>query len=328
MKIKSLTKEQIITALNRLTNFRFTEMKYTRVFKEIILSNLIEPTFSKYDLERISYKDLKFYAQEILNYSIKEIFGQNSEDLTINKKLYAYEKSVAVLDENATWLLKNRIDYHSCLELIDEHSSQNLRWLKALASSTNILEERKKQKFKYPIEVVVLVEGATEEILLPKFSKLYGFDFDTNGVYLIAAGGKNQVVKIYYELYSILKLPIFVLFDKDGIQNAKEIERKIRKSDKIHIIKCGEFEDALPKELVKRTLEQEFENISEINTTTIEEPGHRVKYLEEIFKHRGRHEFKKVEFSQIVAENITSKTDLTLEIIKIIEEIKKLKSKD
>lgn len=328
MKIKPLTKEQIITALSRLTRFRFPETKYIRVFKDIILSNLIEPVFNKHDLEFMDYKDLVFYAQEVFNYSVKETLGQISGDLTINKKLYEYENSIAVLDENTIQLLKNRIDYHSCLSLINEDSVQNLRWLKALSVSSDILKERQKQKFKYPIELVVLVEGATEEILLPKFAQLCDFDFDTNGVYLIPAGGKNQVVKIYYELYSILKLPIFVLFDKDGTQNAKEIERKIRKSDKIHIINCGEFEDALPQELVNKTINDGFKNVSEMNFEIQEEPGRRVKYLEEIFKHRGMHEFKKVEFSEMVSKNILSKSDLTPEITEIVEEIKNLKSKD
>ena len=37
------------------------------------------------------------------------------------------------------------------------------------------------------------------------------------------------------------------------------------------------------------------------------------------------HEFKKVEFAQMVRENISSKADLTPEIAEIIEEIKKIK---
>lgn len=326
MKIKPLTKEQILISIDRLTRFRLPELKYVRVFTDLITHNLLEPVFSKSDIERMDYKTLRQYGQDILNYSIKELTGEYSSDLTINKKLYEYENSVAFLDENVQWLVKNSIDYQSCVRFIEDNSVQNLRWLKALSESNDILQMRKKKGFLFPVETVVLVEGITESTLLPEFAKLAGFDFDKNGVFVLPAGGKNQVVRIYYELYNQLKLPIYVLFDKDGVKNSQEIEPKLRKNDKIHIINCGEFEDALSKDLVDRTLNNELKNISETDINIKEETGHRVKYLEEIFKHRGMHEFKKVEFAQIVRENISSKTDLTTEITAIIEEIKNLKS--
>ena len=326
MRIKPLTKEQILISIDRLTRFRFPESKYVRVFTDLITHNLLEPVFSKSDIEHMDYKTLKKYGQDILNYSIKELTGENSSELTINKKLYKYENSIAFLDENMQWLLKNNIDYHSCVQFINDNSVPNLRWLKALSESNDILQMRKMKGFLFPVEIVVLVEGITESTLLPEFAKLAGFDFDKNGVFVLPAGGKNQVVRIYYELYNQLKLPIYVLFDKDGTRNSKEIEPKLRPNDRIHIINCGEFEDALSKDLVERTLNSELQNISETDINIKEEPGHRVKYLEEIFKHRGMHEFKKVEFAQMVRENISSKTDLTPEITGIIEEIKKIKS--
>ena len=47
-----------------------------------------------------------------------------------------------------------------------------------------------------------------------------------------------------------------------------------------------------------------------------------VKNLEEIFRHRGMHEFKKADFAQIVSENITSASDISPEIADIIRKIK------
>ncbi len=325
MKIKPLTKEQIITSIDRLTRFKEPGKKYYRVFSEIILHNLISPRFNKHELEKMPYADLKNYAQEILNSSIKLLCGENSSDFSLNKKLSDYENSVFNIDFETQILLDNQIDYLSCLSLIDD-TVPNLKWLKSLSKNTDIKKERIKSGFKFPIEMVVLTEGATEETLLPEFAKLCDFDFYKNGIYVIPAGGKNQVVRIYYELYKQLKLPIFVLFDKDGVYNAREIELKLRAQDKIHILDCGEFEDALSADLVNRTLKSGLENISETKIDFKEEKGQRVKYLEEIFKHRGMHEFKKVEFAQMVSENIRSKSDLTHEILTIIEEIKKLKS--
>ena len=326
MKIKSLTKEQIIISIDRLTRFKNTEIKYLRVYKDIILHNLISPNFSRHDLDSMSYNDLKKYAQSVFNFSLKCIKGQNTSDLSINEKLKNYETSVFYLDNNVLSLLDNEFDYLSCISFINEKSVKNLQWLKLLSEQKDIVSEREKRSLKYPVEVVVLVEGATEETLLPEFAKLCDYDFDKNGVFLIPAGGKNQVVKMYYELYSTLKLPIFVLLDRDGKQNALEIQPKLRNIDKIHIIECGEFEDALSKDLVKRTLDYELKNISETEIEFEEEEGNRVKYLEEVFKHRGMHEFKKVEFSQMIKRNISDEKDLTPVITKIIEEIKNIKS--
>ena len=326
MKIKPLTKEQIIISLDRLTRFKNTEIKYLRVFKDIILHNLLSPNFSKYDLEKMSYTDLKMYAQEVFNFSVKNIFGANSSDFSLNEKLKKYEESIFKFDNDVKYLLENEFDYKSCMSLINENSVKNLKWLKCLSENENITLSREKYSLGFPVEIVVIVEGATEETLLPEFANIYGFNFECNGVFLIPAGGKNQVVKLYYELCETLKLPVFVLLDQDGVQNAQEIHPKLRSNDKIHIIECGEFEDILSKDLVDRTLNYELQNISETKIDFSEEKGHRVEYLEEVFKHRGRHEFKKVEFSQMVKANILSDSDLTPEIAEIIEEIKRLKS--
>ena len=47
LKIKPLTIEQLTISIDRLTRFKNTETKYLRVFKELILSNLINPKFKK-----------------------------------------------------------------------------------------------------------------------------------------------------------------------------------------------------------------------------------------------------------------------------------------
>ena len=85
---------------------------------------------------------------------------------------------------------------------------------------------------------------------------------------------------------------------------------------------CGEFEDLLPIELVKRTLEYELNNISILELEMLNQPHPRVKILEEVFKTRGLHDFKKVEFAQMVKNNINSSADISEEIAEIVNEIK------
>ena len=330
IKIKPLTKEQLIISIDRLTRFKDTETKYLRVFKDVLISNLIFPKFKKSELDRLNYSELKILAEYIINSTLEQLgCGQNS-DYSINEYLYNYENSVFNLDENTEVLLRNRINYSGFVNLLkEENNPQNLRWLKEIAKGKNDIEHVRIEKgLKFPVEEVLIVEGATEETLLPEFAKKCGFDFDKEGVYVLSAGGKNQVVKLYYALVEKLKLPIFVLLDKDAAQNCEYIMMKLRCSDKVHLLECGEFEDLLPVELVERTLEYELNNISIIEQEMITTEESMVKNLEEVFRTRGMHEFKKVEFAQMVKKNILTEADISPEIRAIVDEIRKLKEKN
>lgn len=323
-KVKPMTKEQILISIDRLTRFKSTEVKYLRVFRDILTNNLITPKFKKSELEQMNYEELKNWAEFVINYSLQEMGENLDEDYLINQKLYDYEKSVFIFGKDVENLLKNKINYKACLSLIEENAPKNLQWLKIL-SQGNDVEFRQKKALRFPVEKIVIAEGATEETLLPEFGKHCGFDFDKEGIYVLSAGGKNQVVKLYYSLSEIFRLPIFVLLDKDASENLEEIKPKLRPCDKIHLLKCGEFEDLLPIDLVLRTLEYELKNISMLEKEKLNEDIPRVQFLEEVFKTRGMHEFKKVEFAQMVKLNIKTDADISPEIRDIIEEIRKAK---
>lgn len=324
LKIKPLTTEQLIISVDRLTRFKETEVKYLRVFFDIITSNLLVPKYKKTELEKMDYTELTTLAESIINYSFKNL-GINIQNTgTINERLLNYEKSIFKITKNTEILLKNKINYDAFIHLLSGDIPKNLQWLKHLACNDDIKEIRNNMSLRFPVEKVLIVEGATEETLLPTFAQKCGYDFDKNGIYIISAGGKNQVVKSYYSLAEKLNIPIFVLLDKDAKENQEYIKTKLRNCDKIHLLNCGEFEDLLPLELVKRTLEYELNNISiiEQEILTTEEPM--VKLLEEIFKTRGMHDFKKVEFAQMVRRNILLETDISAEIKAIITEVKKI----
>ena len=326
-KVKPLTKSQIIISIDRLTRFKNTETKYLRVFKDILTQNLIEPKFKKTDLEKMDYSELRNWAEFVINYSL-EMAGLTLEnDYLINQRLLNYENSVFENNKNVQELLNNKINYKACLSYIDEKSPKNLLWLKNLEISSDIRKSRFDNSLRFPVEKVVIAEGATEETLLPEFAKRCEYDFDKEGIYILSAGGKNQVVKLYYQLVESLKLPIFVLLDKDAKENLEEIQPRLRDIDKIHLLDCGEFEDLLPIKLVERTLDYELKNISMLEKEKLNEDIPRVKFLEEVFKTRGMHEFKKVEFAQMVKKNIKHEEDISPEVVEIIDEIR-LSTKD
>lgn len=314
MKFKPLTREQLLISADRLTRFKDTEIKYLRVFSDIIVNCLIEPKFKKHELEELDYAQIVDFAQNIINASLSDM----ENDFVINQELFDYENSVFDLNENTQKLIKNKINYKALIELIPNDAPNNLKWLKSLANPQNVAEN-----LGYPVKKVLLCEGITEETLLPVFAKICDFDLNEHGIHVISAGGKNQVVKYFYKFAECLKIPIFVLLDNDAQANLEEIKPKLRPIDKIHLLKCGEFEDLLPNSLITKALNDATKNISIAPIEELESATSKVEFLEEFFKHRGLHEFKKAEFAQLVRQNITGIEDISEEIKEIIAELSK-----
>lgn len=324
MKFKPLTENQIIISIDRLTRFKPTEEKYLRVFKDILVSNLIEPKFKKQDLEHLDYRTIRDLAVEIFNKSLKE---DNTNDLSLNLKLKAYENSTFVNDKNVDILLDNSLDYVSALKLLKGDKPINLEWLNSLRENSDMYRMREEKGLQYPVSLVVIVEGITEEILLPQFSKVLGLDFLAHGIKILPAGGKNQVVKLYYSLSEELRLPIFVLLDKDAVENVNLINRKLRDEDRVHLLNSGEFEDLLPLNLILKTINSHLKNFASISIKDLEKDEPMVKILEEIFKCCGIHEFKKAEFAHLVQNQIKSTADISEEISCIIKSLQEMSEK-
>lgn len=323
-KIKPMTREQIIIAIDRLTRFKPTVDKYLRVFKETILNNLITPSFKKKDLDEMDFLKISELATEIINFSLKELKVFEKDDLTLNKKLKDYENAVFVNSEETQELLNNNISYKSAIKLFteDDLKVKNLLWLSKLESEENSSELRKQYSTHFPLQKIIIAEGITEEILLPVFAKILGVDFDKYGFHIISAGGKNQVVKAFYQYAEILRLPIFVLLDNDAKENLEQIKPKIRPIDKIHLVQSGEFEDLLPQNLILRTLNNHLKNLSFVEVSDFDCELSTVKNLEEIYKEKGLEDFKKSDFAHLISENVKTKDDLSAEILNIIEELK------
>ncbi len=289
----------------------------------MILSNVIEPKFKRKDLDEMEYSTLKDLAETVFNLSISSLSSVVVGTHIINEKLFNYENKVFNLNEEINKLLDNKINYDLAITLIqEENSPKNLIWLKSLINNESIREEK---SIRFPIEKVVITEGITEEILLPVFAEHLGLNFDKNGIQVISAGGKNQVVKLVYTLANQLKLPMFILLDNDAKENYEQILPKLREFDKIYLLSHGEFEDILPKGLIIKTLNDYFKNLNIIEDNEFEDER-MVKNLEEIFKKKGFHEFNKAEFAQLVKNHISSDEDLSDEIKLIIEELRKLTS--
>ena len=184
--------------------------------------------------------------------------------------------------------------------------------------------QRKIQKAKYPVKLILLVEGATEEKLLPVFSNKLGINFDEHGIELIASGGKNQVDKLYDSLYQIANLPILIILDKDAMPVAEKIKMKLRKKDRLFVIPEGEFEDILPVNLICKTVNKHYRLLTQISPDDLTKYDSMSSCLETIWKEKGIGEFSKAEFARILSENIHNKEDISPTLQHIVEIIREL----
>lgn len=61
---------------------------------------------------------------------------------------------------------------------------------------------------------IVLVEGVTEQSVLPLYAEKLGYSFDTYGISVVNANSKTSM-DLYYHLYIAFGIPVYMVFDND-----------------------------------------------------------------------------------------------------------------
>ena len=182
IKYKLLTHEELLISLDRLSRFKLPEESYNRVFNSIVLKCLIEPKYNKTEVEQLSGEELSKIVKTIWNKSVEKIFGKEKYENEINLLKYLVNYSFANIDEKTKKLVNTHIKIRELIKSIDyETSPMNLKFLYKNIDAKNkneILENRKKYGIKFPISKLIIVEGITEEILLPVFAKRLKHDFN------------------------------------------------------------------------------------------------------------------------------------------------------
>jgi len=180
---------------------------YDTLFNQICTNGWTEN--DKVNDEEYLQEMLKNGAMYISTLSDDGFYYQGSYSTNTYIKEVTDEEAIAQAEQKYN-REKNKINYKGFLSIIEgEQVPLNLKWLNEIADKKFSKELRYEKSLHYPIEKVLICEGITEETLLPVFGKICGFDFDKNGIHVISAGGKNQVVKTFYKLSSELKIPIF-----------------------------------------------------------------------------------------------------------------------
>ena len=329
---KLLTLDEILISLDRLTRFKHPDLSYPRVFRDIIHKTSLSAHISDKNLDELSPEEISKYISKVWKESIKK-YSENSEldDLSdkILKKipLFCFE----VKSEYTKALMKTKL---FCAEILlkieDKKLPKNLRIVKFVLneilngkqySDDLIIQTSEKYKLLFPIRKLVIVEGITEDILLPTFADFINTSLSERGVYIFSAGGKTKIPSLYAELKNELKIPVTVVFDNDAKNLSDDLTQVLRKEDNIIVNSKGEFEDLLSLNLIKRTLNSTYYNSEKSTLDELRSQKSMCKSLEEYYRIRNLGEFKKAQFAKLLAENIKYSSDISEDIKKLIEEI-------
>lgn len=327
MKFKNIPPDYITVILDRLFRLKPAYERYERVFSDIINKFLIKESKEEINQTDLNLEEKINLAVQIFNSSL----NSKAQDDFLQNYIKSEEGRLYNKNNISDIYLGANLNYQAALELIKENENlkDNLKFLiKLIGLKQNPKSIRAEYSLRYPIEKILLCEGATEEILLEELCKICGYDFKKEGVYVLGAGGKNQVARKYYSMIEEIKIPIFILLDSDAIQTQELILPKLRTQDRIYIIKCGEFEDILPKNLIINALNCRYESCYKCFEEDFHKDTKTTKELYEIFKQKGFGDYKKADFAKTIKEyilkNPLSKEDLTEEIKIISQKISSL----
>jgi hypothetical protein len=331
-KYKLLSFDELVISLDRLSRFKLPEDSYTRVFHSIILKCLISPKFSKEELEELDTKIISNFVKEIWNNSVKSLNIKCTKSMTLNTVMQPLiENTFKNTDKSIKTLVNTQLEITPILKKIDyEQSVFNLKFLMKVQEKfeknpkinyEELTRLRDKYSLMLPVSKILIVEGITEEILLPVFSKKLGLNFDKMGIYILGAGGKSKSPSLYFKLKNKLKIPIILLFDLDANEICLQLKEALNKKDKTIIIENGEFEDILSLTLLKRSLNKEYLPATPVIMQDLRIFHSMCENIEYFYKSRKLGEFKKSKLSKIIAKNIKYNSDITPQIKKLIHNI-------
>jgi hypothetical protein len=158
---------------------------------------------------------------------------------------------------------------------------------------------------------IILVEGATEAVLLPLLAECLKVDLLGERALVVPAGGANQVVKKYLYEKEIYSLPIFVILDLDAAEQSEILASSLRDVDRLHVLSDGEIEDILRLDVFVPMLNRYIASLPGIvNDNRPIKPEHfgagvpRKQILTRLWRERGLGKFDKVGFAKFTAEDL------------------------
>lgn len=225
-------------------------------------------------------------------------------------------------------LEQSRTDYTQQIAFVKESfdrllSQENFQvnsipWIRLRNSFAEAIESARMQlPGNFLPDLIVLVEGSTEAVLLPTLAKCCNFDLAASGAMIIAAGGANQVVRKYNQLKDAVCIPIFCLLDRDAHEQEQALAQILRREDSLHVLQDGEIEDVFDLDTMVCLLNAYLETLPvdsrQINNKDFDTGLSRTHALEKIWGQRKLGKFDKVGFAEFASSQITPQTNISAE---------------
>ncbi len=185
--------------------------------------------------------------------------------------------------------------------------------------------------------LLVLVEGVTETILLPKFLSLAisawnkqngenSNSLDIRPIF-IACGGANQLLRKYLHLRDVTSLPILCVMDHDASEQSDTIRDVLRDDDRLHVWSVGEIEDTFNYEALMQSLNSYLQSLSVHELILPEElsrDARRTELLDRLWRNRGLGDFNKVGFAEFHALRLKQINDVPDEGRRLMDTLKRM----
>ena len=177
--------------------------------------------------------------------------------------------------------------------------------------------------------LLVLVEGPTEEILLPYFAQQLNSDFTDKAIFIMACGGSKQLLKKYLSFRETTKLGMVCIFDHDAINEIEITKEMLRPNDFIHVWTDGEIEDIFSLSFLIEYINKFLNSQGISNYITGKEfelysSKRRITVLDKLFQERGLGKFDKTGFAHFIKNNYIKHDQIpkpAREIIKLLDSL-------
>jgi len=174
----------------------------------------------------------------------------------------------------------------------------------------------------YPVKALILLEGATEALLIPAMAQALGYNLQAEGIEAVAVGGKNQMLENYVYYAERLNGPICIVLDKDAEPLLPDLSYYRRPQDRIFVLQEGEFEDLYAMDWIVQTVNEHYQPDQEMTENHFAQAtGGRVETLQILWQELGLGEFNKVAFAEKLAETLTHERLMSPAMKRLITDI-------
>lgn len=173
--------------------------------------------------------------------------------------------------------------------------------------------------------VLMLVEGPTEALLLPHYGARLGLDFNLHGINVLSAGGAKQVARKYFESRETFAIPIIAVLDADAEEEAEAVHEALREEDRMFIFDSGEIEDAIDLASLLTNINHYLANNGftvQMQISDLDKTGRRTAVLNQWWRRMGLGDFDKIGLAEMLVADKSTVAQVPPEIKELLEVVK------